>query len=180
MGIQRRYENYPLVIVLLANLVSLGIYLLGFLILLQWGLVYALLFLGYILVLEFRLLKYGCVNCYYWGKTCGFGRGRLSGWFFKKGDPEVFCKKDFSWKDMIPDMLVSIIPLIVGIVLLIDRFDFLLLGGVLMVVLLTTTGNGYVRSKKTCLFCKQQELGCPADFLFTKKEGEGVKEPTNS
>lgn len=179
MTSQRRYENFPLAIVLLANLVSLGIYLIGFFIILQWGLAFALLFLGYILVLEFRLLKYGCVNCYYWGKTCGFGRGRLSGWFFKKGAPENFCKKDFSWKDMIPDILVSIIPLIVGILLLIDRFDFLLLGGVLMVVLLTTAGNGFVRSTKTCLFCKQQELGCPADFLFNKNVGESGKSPTN-
>ena len=75
-----------------------------------------------------------------------------------------------TWKDMIPDVLITLIPLVAGIVLLIIRFDFILLSALLLLILLTTTGNGYVRGKLTCRHCKQQEAGCPADLLFNKNK----------
>src|SRR5512133_359030 len=99
-----RFENYPAWIVFLSNFVSLSIYALGFLILLKAGLVVALLYLLFILILEYRLIMSHCTNCIYWGKTCGFGKGRISSWFFRKGDPNGFCKKEMTWKDMIPDL----------------------------------------------------------------------------
>ena len=71
-----------------------------------------------------------------------------------------------TWKDMIPDMMVSLIPLVIGIILLIIKFDVALLIAMLVLIFLTTTGNGTIRRKYTCKYCKQQELGCPAEKLF--------------
>jgi hypothetical protein len=88
--------------------------------------------------------------------------------FFRKGDPSKFCEKQMDWKDMIPDLLVSLVPFISGVVLLILEFGFLLLGAVLFLILITTTGNGIIRGTLTCKFCKQRELGCPAEALFNK------------
>ena len=164
----KRYENYPMGIVILSNVVSLGIYVLGFLIIFRAGLVLSILYLLFILSLEYRLLRYHCTNCFYWGRICGFGKGRLSSWFFKRGDSSQFCMKDFTWKDMIPDLLVSLIPFVIGIIILILKFDIILLSALLMLVVLTTTGNGYIRGTLTCRYCKQGELGCPADLLFNK------------
>ena len=54
---------------------------------------FALVYLAYVLALEYRLICYHCVNCYYWGKICGFGRGRISYRLFKQGNPQDFCHK---------------------------------------------------------------------------------------
>ena len=164
----KRFENYPIGIVILSNFVSLGIYGLGFLIVFRVGLVFSFLYLLFILSLEYRLLKYHCTNCFYWGKTCGFGKGRLSSWFFKRGDSSLFCMNNFTWKDMIPDLLVSLIPFVIGIIILILKFDIMLLSALLMLVLLTTMGNGFIRGTLTCRNCKQGELSCPAYLLFNK------------
>ncbi|MBN2522983.1 MAG: hypothetical protein JXB24_06890 [Bacteroidales bacterium] len=166
----KTYENFPTGIVILSNFVSFAIYGLGFLIIFRLGLIFALIFLLYVLLFEFRLLRYHCINCYYWGKTCGFGKGRLSSLFFKKGDSAKFCQKKMSWKDMIPDILISLIPIIVGIVLLCLKFDLILLSALVLLLLLTTFGNGFIRGKMTCIYCRQKELGCPADALFNKNK----------
>jgi len=164
------YENYPIRIVLLSNIVSLGIDALGFFIILRLGLVYSLIYLFYLIILEYRLMKSGCISCYYWGKRCAFGKGKLSSYLFKKGDTKRFCAKEMTWKDMIPDIMVSLIPLSVGIILLIINFDLVLLIAILLLVLLTTSGNGYVRGTLACNNCKQKETGCPAYMLFNKNK----------
>jgi hypothetical protein len=163
----KTHENYPIGIVIQSNLVSLAIYALGIIIILRIGLIYSLLYTLCILILEYRLLR-SCANCFYWGKTCGFGKGRVSALFFKKGDSSKFCLKEITWRYMIPDILVSLIPLVVGIILLILQFDFIVLSALLILLLLTTIGNGYIRGTLTCRYCQQRELGCPAYVLFNK------------
>ena len=164
-----KYDNYPLWIVILSNLVSISIYALGFIVIFQLGWVIAVFYMIFIMVLEYRLIKKHCINCYYWGKICGFGKGMLSSWFFKKGDISKFCEKKITWKDMIPDILITAIPLIIGILLLIIKFEINLLIALIFIIALTTVGNGFIRSTLTCKFCKQKELGCPADKLFNKE-----------
>jgi hypothetical protein len=162
----KTYENYPLRTVILSNLVSLIIYLLGFIIIYKALWVFAFIYLSYIFVLELRLIKNHCTGCYYWGKTCGFAKGRISALFFKKGDISNFCNNKFSWKDMIPDLIVTLIPLITGIALLIIKFEPFILLALILLIVLTTFGNQYIRGRLTCKFCRQRELGCPAEKLF--------------
>jgi hypothetical protein len=70
---------------------------------------------------------------------------------------------------MIPDLLVTLVPLIIGIILLIIKFDFILLFAAILLVVLTTSGNGFIRGSLTCKYCKQREIGCPAEKLFSKE-----------
>ena len=170
MGTIKRYENYPAATVMLSGLVALSIYTLGFLVILRTGFIYSVIYLLYILVLEYRLVKNHCTDCYYWGKTCAFGRGRISALFFRKHTQSRFCSKQMTWKDILPDFLVSLVPLVTGIIILILLFDFALLVSLLLLVLLTTIGNGFVRGTLACKYCKQKDLGCPADALFNKKK----------
>jgi hypothetical protein len=169
METAKTHDNFPLWIVFLSGLFSFLIYLSGFIITssLNWSA--AVLYLVFILVLEYRLLSKHCVNCYYYGRTCGFGKGRISSLLFKRGDPAKFCEKSFSWKDMIPDLLVSLIPLLIAIALLIIRFNFIILSATIVLIALTTAGNGFIRGNLTCKYCKQREIGCPAEQLFSKK-----------
>jgi hypothetical protein len=165
-----RYENYPKGTVILSNLLSILIYTIGFLIILKLSLFFSILYLFYIFLLEFRLLKYHCTNCYYWGKTCGFGKGKISSAFFKKGDISKFCSNKMTWKDMIPDILVLAIPLVSGIVQLILEFDFVVLILIILILTLSTSGNSFIRGKLTCKNCKQVEIGCPAYELFNQNK----------
>jgi hypothetical protein len=156
--------------VFISNLVSVLIYAAGATIIFQLGWIWLALYLLYILGLEIRLMKKSCVNCYYYGKFCAFGKGKLSALFFKKGDPKAFLKNKITWKNIIPDFLVSIIPLAVGIVLLITNFSWLVLGLIILLAFLTSAGNSYVRGSLACKFCKQREIGCPAERLFNKNK----------
>ena len=163
------YENYPYWIIIVSNILQLSILTIGVIIIKPLGTIWVLIYLAYIIFLEIRLLKKSCVDCYYYGKRCAFGKGKLYSLFFKKGNKENFAG-NFTWKDLIPDMLVAIIPLIIGIVTLIINFNWLLLSLVILLFLLVSTGNSLVRGSLACKYCKQRETGCPAEKLFNKEK----------
>lgn len=160
------YENYPWSTVILANLLSLSIYAIGAYIISSLGIGYAVVYLFYCLFLEIRLLKTGCANCYYYGKVCGFGKGKLSALLFEKGDNIQFSQRKLTWKDLIPDLLVTVLPLVAGIISLIYGFSWLTVALMIILLVLSTGGNALVRGRLTCGKCKQHELGCPAEELF--------------
>jgi hypothetical protein len=164
------YEEYPFWVVLPSNLVSLAIYAIGAFIIYKIHWVWLILYILFILWLEIQLLRKSCVNCYYYGKTCAFGRGKLACLFFKKGDSLKFSQRQATWKDILPDILVSVIPIIAGVVLLIIDFSWVLLVMVLLLLLLTSIGNGIVRGSLACKYCKQREIGCPAEQLFKRNK----------
>jgi hypothetical protein len=166
MGQARGFERYPLWIVLLSNVVGLAIYLAGATILAGFGLWMSGLYLLYCLGLELRLLKNHCVNCAYYGKVCGFGKGKLCAWFFKPGDPKKFAATDISWASMLPDLAVLLWPAVGGIILLFQNFSWLRVGVLVLLVVLATSGNAIIRGSFACKSCKQKELGCPAARLF--------------
>ena len=70
METRKCYENYPFWMVIISNIVSLSIYIIGGFLVYQIGLIWFLLYILYILILEVKLLRGHCVNCYYFGKTC--------------------------------------------------------------------------------------------------------------
>ncbi|OGD83574.1 hypothetical protein A2165_03990 [Candidatus Curtissbacteria bacterium RBG_13_40_7] len=165
---QKCYDNYPAWIVVISNFVSLSTYFIGGFIIYQIGFLWLALYILYILILELRLIKGHCVNCYYYGKTCSFGKGRLSSLFFKKGESIKFCQNKMTWKDIVPDFLVSVIPIGVGIITLIIHFNWLILFLMVLLFILGFSGSALVRGQLACKFCKQRELGCPAQKLFEK------------
>lgn len=165
---QKCYDNYPIWMVIISNFVSLSIYFIGGFLIYQIGFLWLVLYILYILILESKLLKGHCVDCYYFGKTCVFGKGRLSGFLFKRGKPAKFIKNKITWKDIIPDFLVSVIPMVVGIFLLIINFSWLILFLLILLFILGFLGNSFVRGQLACKYCQQREIGCPAQKLFEK------------
>jgi hypothetical protein len=162
------YENYPVWMVIGSNLLSISIYLIGAAILYQIGLIWLVLYLLFILLLELRLVRGHCVDCYYYGKTCAFGKGRLSCMFFPKGTPDRFSRRMITWKDIVPDFLLFTIPLLAGIALFIHTFSWILLLLIIALFFLGFTGNALIRGQIACRYCKQREIGCPAQRLFEK------------
>jgi len=164
------FENYPYWIIIISNLLQLSIYTIGIIIIKPLGIIWLLIYLAYIVFLEIRLLRKSCINCYYYGKRCAFGKGKLCSLFFKKGNIEKFASADnITWKDLLPDMLVAIIPAIIGIVRLIMDFNWILLLLVIILFLLVSKGNEFVRGTLACKYCKQREINCPAEKMFNKE-----------
>jgi hypothetical protein len=161
-------ENYPLWMVGISALVSLLIYGIGAYILFGFGILWVIVYLIFLVIFEFRLMSSHCPDCYYYGKTCAFGKGRLSALFFRKGDPERFTAMTLTWKDILPDFLLFIIPVLAGILLLIRGFSWTILILVIALLLLGFAGNALVRGQLACRYCMQRETGCPASQLFNK------------
>ena len=164
----KAYENFPIWIPLLSCVLSLSIYALGAYIFWLLGIAFIILYIIFCLWIELRILKLSCVKCYYYGKICGLGRGKLCALLFKKGNPEGFIEKAIAWKDLIPDFMVLIFPLIGGIIILIRDFNWLILVLMVILVMLSMAGNAVIRGSLACKYCKQKELGCPAEQLFNK------------
>jgi len=162
------YENFPVWIPLLSCALSLSIYTLGALIFSQLGMLFIVLYIMFCLWIELRIFQKSCVNCYYYGKTCGLGRGKLCALLFKKGNSEEFVNKEISWKDLLPDFLVLIFPLAGGIIILMRDFSWLVLTLMVILAVLSVGGNAVMRGSLACKYCKQKELGCPAERLFNK------------
>lgn len=165
-------ENFPRWMVATTLLVSLAVYLLGAFILLQIGAIFVVIYAACILALEYRLLRHSCVNCYYYDRLCCFGKGKLAAVFFRKGDPGTFCKREIRWTDILPDFLIPLVPLLLGISLLVIRFDTLLLAAVVALAVLAFPAQGFIRGTWSCRFCRQRQLGCPAERLFARKGRE--------
>ena len=174
---ESRFENYPVWVIVLANLLSLSMYAIGTFIFAKLGIAWMLLYLAYCIYLEIKLLRGSCVNCYYYGKSCGFGKGRLCARLFPKGDPGKFTGRKITWRDLIPDFLVSILPLVGGIILLIRDFSWLIAGLLALLIILTSAGNSFVRGNLVCKYCKQRDLGCSAIQMFD--EANKKKEKVN-
>jgi hypothetical protein len=161
------YERFPLRIVVVCNLVSWAIYAIGIYILARLSIWLAIPYLFFVLWLEVRLLRTGCVDCAYYGKTCAFGKGRLCALAFEQGDPQRFAQREASWAEMLPDLLVPILPLIGGIAPLVAcSWDWLIAGLLILLIVLASVGTGFVRGSLACRYCEQRELGCPAYELF--------------
>ena len=168
---QRSYENFPLHIALLSTIVTISIYALGAFILAGFGFLFAVLYLLYCLWVELRILRLSCVNCYYYGKVCGLGKGTLCALLFKQGEPQRFAETEISPAQLIPDFMVVIIPLIGGIILLIIRdFAWLLVAMLAILVILFFGGTAVIRGSFACKYCKQREIGCSAEQLFSKEK----------
>ena len=166
MGESQTYENFPLWMPALASLVTLSIYATGAIILAGFGIAISILYLLYCLGLEIRIMRSSCVNCYYYGRNCGIGKGRLAALLFKQGDAKRFGRDTFSWIDLLPDFLVFLVPALGAAVLMVSHFAWSTAALLLVLIVLVFGGNSAVRSSFACKYCKQRELGCPAERLF--------------
>ena len=164
----KTFENFPAWMIAVYDAVAYGIYLIGIYIMFKFGAIFGWLYVLFCLSAEIRIMRMSCVNCYYYGKWCGAGRSKLASLLFKRGDPAKFNEKEITWKDLIPDMLVSLIPFMMGIYLLFVDFHWIVLAGLILLFLLTTLGNTFTHGNIVCKYCKQRDLGCPAEKLFSK------------
>lgn len=167
---QRIYEQYPLWMVLVVNIFQLAVYAAGAYILFELSMITGTLYVLYLLMLEVNVYREGCRYCCYYGKLCAFGKGKVAVMFFRRGNPKKFCERKLSFKDIIPQLLVVLIPVIVGIALIISRgFDWIILMAILYPLFSWLCLNPIIYGKLACAHCKQGSICCPALEFFMKK-----------
>ena len=171
------FDRYPIPTVLLSNLSVAAVWTIGtYLLWAALGVIGAAAFIIYCAVLEVNLLRKSCVDCYYYGKTCFSGRGRVCALLSKKGDPARFALREVTWKDIVPDLAVSFVPIICGIGLVIVDFSWLIVVLVLALLFLSTAGNALIRGRLACKYCRQRLLGCPAEKLFSSRSTDSSEQ----
>jgi len=163
------FEWYPLWIVLAFNLASFLSYAIGAYLLFLVGMVWGILYITYLIYLELSTYREGCVCCYYYGKRCASGRGRIAPYLFKKDDPKKFCEKEVTVAKILPHFLVLLFPLIGGAILLLQNFRWGILLLMLIPPLIWFMGNPVIYGKLACPHCKQGRICCPANEFFSKK-----------
>ena len=112
---QKTYNSYPLRTVIFANILTLAVYSTGAHTMFTPDLIAGISYVVYLVLLERHFFKEGCIHCGYYGKSCAFGKGIIAALFFKRGDPKKFCERELGFKNFIPQALVTLVPLIVGV-----------------------------------------------------------------
>ena len=153
-------EKHPLKTVVLSNLamiiwIALGTLSCWFLYpLAAWiYLALALIMVGFV------LRKIVCTNCYYYGKWCSTGWGKLSALLFKEGEMEKFSKSIGVRIAPLVYGLMSLVPAILLIVSLVREFTVPKII-ILACLLLITVYSAFISRRKGCANCKMK-LVCP-------------------
>ena len=120
----------------------------------------AWIYLPVALLMVFVVLRWlVCRNCYYFGKWCPIGWGKLSALLFEQGSIEKFSKSLGVKLAPITYGMLSLIPLILVIIALVK--DFTVPKLVILILLLLVSGYSAVGNrKKSCANCKMRTI-CP-------------------
>ena len=156
--------------ILVYNVLMLALYLAGAYITFMLHPIIGVLYIVFLVVMELQTYREACKYCCYHGKACGSGKGVIASLFFKKGDPKKFCERKLSFKDFIPQMLIGMIPFVLGIALLISRgFNPVILLAAIYPLLSWFVVNPLLYGT-ICKHCKQGKNCCPAMEFFNKKK----------
>jgi len=159
-------EEYPKSSIILGNVLMLLWIVLGTLCCWFFHPVVAWIYLVFAIVMVFvALRKLVCTDCYYYDKWCCIGWGKLSALFFKKGEIEKFPNTLGLKIAPLTYGLLSLIPLILISISLIQKFTFFFFKIViLLLLLLISFYSGTVGRKKSCAKCKMR-LICPGSVV---------------
>ena len=153
-------ENFPLSRVIFGN--SMMLVWIGLGTIACWF-VYPLvawLYLAAALIMIFVVLrKLVCTNCYYYGKQCALGWGKISALFFSQGSIEEFSTCAGIKAPPITYGLLALIPLVFCIMALIQEVTILKVA-VLVLLLAVAVYSGAIGRKQACTNCKMR-LICP-------------------
>ncbi|MFX1511681.1 MAG: hypothetical protein ACFFCQ_03760 [Promethearchaeota archaeon] len=164
-------EKYPYRVICLSLTFTLAGYMLGsvifYLINPVLGILYLILCATTILI----ALKLRCTYCYYYGKWCSFGFGKISKLLFKKGDPKEFRNSRNVTITAIFSFGTLLLPFLGGLILLITDFSILNLSVLVAYALIGVVPNFFIRGR-VCENCEQGKLGCPTYEQMMKRKKE--------
>jgi hypothetical protein len=166
---EKGLEEYPWRLVIVGNLLMLAWIGLGTASCYFFHHIAAWVFLAVALLLVFVVLrKLVCTNCYYYGKRCASGWGKLSALMFKQGDIERF--NDSVGVKLAPAIygLLTLVPLVLGTIAAVRDFSVVKVI-VLAALLLLGFYSGAISRNKSCSQCKMRDY-CRGSLAKTAQE----------
>ncbi len=163
------FDKYPVSTTIIFWMVGLLNIMIGIYLLSMINIILSVLFLAYVIIIELQVYREGCVSCWYYGKRCASGRGKIAPKLFRKQDPKRFCEKKVTWKNLLPTVLVTAIPVAAGIYVMFQAFTYLVLGLTIIPLLIWFIGSPLLYGKTVCPHCRQGRICCPANDFFGKK-----------
>lgn len=158
-------ENYPLLIILIRWIILLLAFGLGIYVLLKLHHMLALIYIIYSIVALTLILPLSrCVSCFYHGKFCNTGWGKIAAYLFKKGDESKYVDH---YNYAIFLHLLWLVPLLVALLQLIRKRDVFALS-IFLIYLFVLFIEKIILKKLCCKRCRQREF-CPA-LPFRKTE----------
>ncbi len=117
-----------------------------------------------VLVVQVLLKKHNCSGCYYYGKTCHLGWGKLSSWMFEQdsGDPKTGMR--LSWFYIISPPIFLLAGLLVGILLDVGVWHWIFLGVYVVLNVLS-----FPIRKKGCGLCAMRAV-CPGSAVRLSRD----------
>ena len=138
------------------------------------GLAYLIVAMSMVTVVMRKLV---CTNCWYYGKWCSTGWGKLASLMFSKGDESKF--RTSIGVRMAPAVygLLALVPLVLGtIAVIISPEQREVRIAALVGLVAVTFYSGYIARKKTCSTCRMNEhcpgSAAPAKLLDIEKPSE--------
>lgn len=155
-------KEYPGKIVFVAALNMAAATILGALIFLGLGVVWAIGYLVISLSTIYMSVKLRCAFCCYFGKRCFSGLGLLAPFIVRRGRAKDFRKPANLWPVAVLSFTCMLLPIAVGIPLLIGDFNVTGLVILLAYILVSVVPGLFLRKHLFCKGCRQAKLGCPA------------------
>jgi hypothetical protein len=153
-------EDFPGTGIFLGNLLMVIWIALGTIACYFFNSVVAWIYLGVAVLMVFVVLRgLVCVNCYYYGKWCPTGWGKLSALLFKQGDIEKFGESIGLKLAPVTYGLLTLVPLVLGTISAVQHFSAVK-PVVLAAILVIGFYSGSVARKSACAQCKMK-LCCP-------------------
>lgn len=160
-------KGYPKAVIILGNFMMLLWIALGTIACWFLSPLAAWIYLPSAIIMIFIVLrKLVCPDCYYYGKWCSLGWGKLSALFFKKGNVEKFAIGVGLKLAPLTYGLLTLVPLILIVISLFLGFSLFKIT-ILVLLLLISFYSGAISRKKTCARCKMK-LICPGSAARNK------------
>ena len=158
-------ENYPVHIIIIHWIILLLAFTLGIYILRGLHYMLAIIYIVYSLTALTLILPLSrCVSCFYYGKLCNTGWGKIAAYLFKKGDESKHVEH---YNYAIFLHLLWLVPLLVALLQLVRQREILALS-IFVIYLFILFVEKIILKKLGCKRCHLREF-CPA-LPFRKME----------
>lgn len=158
------YDTFPLSIVVFRNIFNMVVFVVGAVILSEFGRWVGVSYLIFSLATLFWLMRFRCKYCYYYARRCSLGLGTIVPYLFEKWNNEDFPKYA---KYAAPLFLLWILPTFGGIILLTGNFTMKKASLFAFFVIASFGLFDVIREQFGCAHCRQK-VNCPAYELTHK------------
>ena len=154
-----RREAFPLSWIVSENLFYLSMWVIAGWLLwpIQWSTwpVATIAWTTIVVIVQVLLKKHNCSGCYYYGKSCHLGWGKISGWLFEQdsGDPKIGLRLSLFY--VLSPPIILVMAILVGIFLEVDTSHWILLGA-----FVALNALAFPVRIKGCGLCAMREV-CP-------------------